>query len=401
MSSRPCVFAAALAAALSPLPAFAGDDAIAFEWNLRSRWEHVDDAAFADSADAATLRLRAALRARFARGWSGLLEVEATGALVDDYNSGANGRTTRPAVIDPSGIELNQLWIARQDERTLLRVGRQRLAFDNQRWLGAVGWRQNEQTFDALAFEWEPAPGWTLRYAGLAKVHRVAGDDARDPMARERALSSHFLNGSWAGPRQQWVGYAYLHDDRDVAAASTATYGLRWHGDTANAARRWGATIEAARQVDHGSNPRGFAHSYWLIEPSLGLGRTTLRAGWEHLGGDGTHALQTPLATLHAFNGWADKLATTPARGLEDRYVSASGKFGSGARKDRFGWAVAWHDYRADTDGDRYGSEWNASFGFPIAKGFDGLVKLADYRADGFGSDATKVWVQVEWVGAR
>ena len=346
-----------LCAALSS-PAFAADPGpVQFEWNLRARVEHVDDDAFARAADAGTLRARAGLRAKFGPRWSALLEAEAIGAFADDYNSGANGRTAYPSVIDPTGIELNQVWVARQGDRTLLRVGRQRLAFDNQRWLGAVGWRQNEQTFDAVSFEWKPAKRWTLRYAGLARVHRVAGDDARDPFARERQLEDHFFNGAWAGDRQQWTGYAYLHDDRDVAAASTATYGARWHGDTANSARRWGATLELARQVDHAANPRDFAHTYWLVEPSLGLGRTTLRAGWEHLGGDGTHALQTPLATLHAFNGWADKLTTTPPRGLEDRYLSAGGKFGDGARKDRFTWAVAWHDFRADTDGDRYGGE--------------------------------------------
>lgn len=390
------LIAAALAASLPAADAIAADaDPLAFEWNLRARWEHVDDAGFAANADAATLRLRAGLRADFSARWSGLLEAEAIGALVDDYNSGANGRRQFPAVVDPGGVELNQLWVARQGEATLLRVGRQRLAFDNQRWLGAVGWRQNEQTFDALAFEWRPAKGWTLRYAGLARVHRVSGDDARDPLARERDLASHFLNASHAGARRQWTGYAYLHDDRDLAAASTATYGLRWHGDTANAARRWGATLEVARQVDHAGNPRDFAHSYWLLEPTLGLGATTLRAGWEHLGGDGTHALQAPLATLHAFNGWADRFLVTPDDGIDDRYLGASGK----ARK--LAWNLAWHDYRTDAAGGRHGSEWNASLALPIRKGLDAMLKFADFRGQDPARDVRKVWLQVEWSGTR
>jgi hypothetical protein len=395
MSLRPCLLALSLAALASPLPAFAGDDAVAFEWNLRGRWEHVDDAAFADPADAATLRLRAGLRARFSPRWSGLVEVEATGAAGDDYNSGANGRTALPAVIDPRGAELNQLWVARQGEQVLVRAGRQRLALDNQRWLGASGWRQNEQTFDAIALEWKPVPAWTLRYDALARVHRVSGDDARDRLARERTLRSHFLNATHAGPRQQWTGYAYLHDDRDVAAASTATYGLRWHGDTANAARRWGATVEVARQLDHADNPRDFGHAYWLVEPTLGLGATTLRAGWEHLGGDGTHALQAPLGTLHAFNGWADRFLATPANGLEDRYVGASGKAG------QWGWNVAWHDYRADTGGGRYGAEWNASLSRPLRKGLDAMLKVADFNGEDPVRDTRKVWLQVEWSGVR
>jgi hypothetical protein len=395
MSPRPCLLGLSLAALLSPLPALAGDDAVAFEWNLRARWEHVDDDAFVRDADAPTLRLRAGLRAQFASRWSGLVEVEAIGALHDDYNSGANGHTAYPAVIDPTGLELNQLWIARTGERWLTRVGRQRLALDNQRWLGASGWRQNEQTFDAVALEWKPAQAWTLRHDFLARVHRVSGDDALDRLARERDLRSHFLNATRAVARQQWTGYAYLHDDRHVAAASTATYGLRWHGDTANAARRWGATVEVARQHDHAGNPLDFAHAYWLVEPTLGLGATTLRAGWEHLGGDGTHALQAPLGTLHAFNGWADRFLATPANGLEDRYLGASGKAGT------WTWNVAWHDYRADTGGGRYGTEWNASLSRPLGKSATAMLKLADFNGDDPVRDATKVWLQVEWAGVR
>jgi hypothetical protein len=399
-SLRPLAAALLVAFAVAPLPAAAADaTTFALDWNLRARSERVDDAAFAHDADAGTLRLRAGLRAAFPRGWTGLAELEAIGTFADDYNSGANGRTTFPAVTDPRGVELNQFWLAHQGPHSLLRLGRQRLNLDNQRWLGASGWRQNEQTFDAVAWEWKPTARWTLRYDGLARVHRIAGDEARDPLARERQLASHFLNATWATPRQQWTGYTYLHADRDVASASTATFGLRWHGDTANAARRWGATVELAHQADYAGNPLAFAHTYWLVEPSLALGPTTLRLGWEHLDGNGTHALQTPLATLHAFNGWADKFLVTPPRGLEDAYVAAGGKFGAGARANRYTWAVAWHDFRADEGGGRYGREWDASFGFPIAKGLDGLVKFADYHADGFARDTRKLWLQVEWSG--
>ncbi|MBP6626116.1 MAG: hypothetical protein KA187_01735, partial [Arenimonas sp.] len=114
-------------------------------------------------------------------------------------------------------------------------------------------------------------------------------------------------------------------------------------------------------------------------------------------GSDGRSAFQTPLATLHAFNGWADKFLVTPVNGLEDRYALATGKFGSGRLQDKLAWTVAWHDYRADRGGAAYGSEWNASLGFPLPGGLVGLVKLADYRSDGFARDTLKAWFQVEW----
>ncbi len=386
-----------------PLQAQAHSGAVAPEWNLRLRHEQVDDDAFARDARADTLRLRAGLRLAFGDGWSALVEGEGIASGGDRYNSGANGRTQYPAAIDPDGAELNQAWLRWGAPRFAATLGRQRILVDNQRWVGNVGWRQNEQTFDALALEWKPTSALVLKYDWLGRVHRVSGDDARDRLARERSLDSHLFNASYLRGGQQWTGYALLHRDRDVATASSATYGLRWTGDLAGQGRGWSWTLEAARQYDHGNNPLEFTHGYWLVEPAYAWRGTTFRAGWEHMGGDGRHALQTPLATLHAFGGWADKFLATPAAGLEDRYLSASGKFGR-VRGGEFAWTVAWHDFRADKATARtrnYGREWDASLGFPLAAGLQGLVKLADYRSDGYARDTTKVWLQLEWSGAK
>ena len=409
--SRPSLLSAAIIA-LFALPAIAEATESAatpepvaapwqFEWNARLRNENVDDDAFTKSANATTLRLRAGLRMHFGDHFTALLEGEGIASAGDAYNSGANGRTTRPAITDPEGAELNQAWIGWKDAHVAATLGRQRLQFDNQRWIGNSGWRQNEQTFDAFAGQWQLRPSLTVRYAWLDRVHRVNGDDAIDPLARERSLDTHLLNVAWKHGAQQLTGYAYLHDDRDVATASTATWGVRWTGARLHDGDGFGWTLEAARQRDYASNPLSFSHAYWLLEPNFSARGVTWRAGWEHLGGDGAHALQTPLATLHAFNGWADKFLVTPAGGLEDRYLGAGGKFGSGRFTDKLNWAVAWHDYRADhggaDHGGRYGTEWDASLGFPVHGAVTGLVKLADYRSDGFARDTRKLWLQLEW----
>ena len=373
------------------------------EWNLRLRHEQVDDAAFARDARADTLRLRAGLRFTFADHWSALLEGEGVLAADDHYNSGANGETGYPAVIDPVGAELNQAWIGWHDARFAATAGRQRILLDNQRWVGNVGWRQNEQTFDAVATEWKATAALTLKYDWLASVQRVNGDQARDHFARERDLNTHLFNVGYKRGSQQWVGYAYLHDDRDIASASTATFGLRWSGDRIVDGSGWAWSAEAARQRDYADNPLNFSHNYWLLEPAYSVQGTTIKLGWEHLGGNGRHALQTPLATLHAFDGWADKFAITPVGGLEDRYLSVSGKFGH-IREGRFAWAIAYHDYRADTAVaglSDYGSEWDASLGFPLAKSLTALAKLADYRSDGYARDTTKFWLQLEWASPQ
>jgi hypothetical protein len=224
-------------------------------------------------------------------------------------------------------------------------------------------------------------------------VHRVSGDDALDTLARERDLDTHLAELAWKHGIQQVSGYAWLLDDQDLESASTATLGVRAVTDAVHDGRGWGLALEFAQQRDYADNPLDFSHHYWLVEPAYTLHGTTLRAGWEHLGGNGAHALQTPLATLHAFNGWADKFLTTPPAGLEDRYLGAGCKF-HGKRLD---WQLAWHDYHADDGDAHYGSEWDASLGFPVSGNVHGLVKLAAYDADAFARDTTKAWLQFEW----
>ena len=61
---------------------------------------------------------------------------------------------------------------------------------------------------------------------------------------------------------------------------------------------------------------------------------------------------------------------------------------------------MAWHDYRPDAGSGRYGTELDASLSWPVAKGTTLMAKVADYRADGLGSDARKWWLQMEWKGS-
>lgn len=392
----PILLAAALSAhAAEPGTHDAG--AIAWEANARLRTEHVDDAAFARDAWATTLRLRAGLRWTISPAFDAFVEGEAVGAANDAYNSTANRRTAYPVIADPQGAEINQAWLRWQDARGDVTAGRQRIAHDNQRWIGNVGWRQNEQTFDAITGTWQPTTAVVLRAARIERVHRVNSDRALDPLARERDLQGNVLNASWTGGAHRLTGYVHAIEDEDVPAMSTRTLGLRYALAPAAGTRPWGVTLEGARQRDHAGNPLSFSHGYWLVEPSLAMRAVTLRAGREHLGGDGRHALQTPLATLHAFNGWADRFTVTPASGLDDRYLSANGSLLHARAQGGLEWTLAWHDYRADTGGARLGREANASLSLPLRAGLRATAKLADYRANAFGANVRKAWLQLEW----
>lgn len=394
MNLKTCI---TLALAAASLPCAAGAQTAGDGWSghLRYRHEAVDDAAFTRDANADTLRLRLGYRQTLGAAFTAGLEFEGV-AEAGNFNSTANGETRYPVVADPASLEVNQAWLRWQGSQGGATLGRQRLLLDNQRFIGNVGWRQNEQTYDGLVADLSPREGLVLRYAWLDRVHRVFSDEARDPLARERRLDAHLANASWQTGAGTVVAYGYWLDDEDVASASTRTLGLRWTGSRKLAATTLGWTLEAAKQRDHADNPLHVDADYFLVEPSATAWGLTWKLGWEQLGGNGATAFQTPLATLHAFNGWADKFLVTPANGLDDRYASVSGKFGSGKLEDKLGWTVAWHDFDADRGGADYGREWDASLSFPLPAGFSGLVKVADYRSDGFSRVTRKLWLQVE-----
>jgi hypothetical protein len=60
-------------------------------------------------------------------------------------------------------------------------------------------------------------------------------------------------------------------------------------------------------------------------------------------------------------------------------------------------WSAAWHDFHAHRGNAHYGSEWDASIAYPLRKSLTGLLKLADYRGDEFGSDTRKLWLSLDY----
>jgi hypothetical protein len=73
-------------------------------------------------------------------------------------NAGAgtlwNGVSDRPVIADPELTEMSQVHISLTSPAGLrLRLGRQAVNLDNQRHVGAVGWRQHHQTFEAVRID--------------------------------------------------------------------------------------------------------------------------------------------------------------------------------------------------------------------------------------------------------
>ena len=121
--------------------------------NFRYRYEQVDQDGISKDADASTLKTRINFNTATYRGFSVFLEADDVSYIGNEkFNNTRNGKTNYPTVADPDGTDINQAYINLVTEPANFRLGRQRINRDNQRFVGGVAWRQNEQTFDALSF---------------------------------------------------------------------------------------------------------------------------------------------------------------------------------------------------------------------------------------------------------
>ena len=118
--------------------------------------------------------------------------------------------------------------------------------------------------------------------------------------------------------------YAYLMDLESAAVRSNRTYGLRYKNNFKFNAFKIPLNLEYAQQKDYADNPTRYSADYFLVETGLSFDSFRILLGNEILEGDDKAGagFQTPLATLHKFQGWADKFLATPATGIDDRYVT-------------------------------------------------------------------------------
>lgn len=367
--------------------------------DARLRFEDVDQGAL--DAEALTARVRAGAEARFGN-FSLLAEAEGTVAPVNEYNAfpfaivDSQRRPQHTVIADPENAELNRLQLQYKGKKATVTVGRQRINLDDQRWVGAVGWRQNEQTFDAV--RGEAALGPLSADLTYAIRQRTIFGEAAGPRTAYRGDFVFAGLGSKLGPLQgKLFSYLLDYEESFFLANSSQSYGAILSGSVPLGGKtKLNLRASYARQSDYGRNPFNYAADYWSFEGSSTLAGFTGTVGWEELGSDNGRAVQTPMATLHKFNGWADMFLTTPARGLRDAQVTLARKFDGLKMFKGLNAAVSFHQFDSAVGDVEYGTEWDASIGWkfgPVAM----LVKYADYNARDFAVDTRKLWIQAEW----
>ncbi len=309
----------------------AGEDWIKPLIDIRARFEHADIGSPAlDSANALTFRERIGLETLSFHGFSALIEGEFLQVAASNYDSGPGASTypdnpTLTGISDPRTNELNQAFLRYRNEETIVIAGRQRIILDNAAFVGNVGWRQNEQTYDALSISNTSIEDLTLFYAYSNRANRIFGAEATDPLKSFEG-DIHLLHATYTGSGESTLsGYAYLMDFNHTTAnanyVSNNTYGIIAK-TPAGPLTLYG---ELALQTDVSGSPaaKPGQTSYAHFNASAKAAENTFTLGWEYLGAD----FVTPLSTVHAFNGFADAFINPRAGlvrspGLNDIYLT-------------------------------------------------------------------------------
>ncbi len=378
---------------------------------IRPRYEYADvkDNGL-DSAKAFTVRTALGLNAN-------LFEVEGLGAQIQMMNVANFGWVDeyKPAdpkydvIMDPSQTRVTQANISYSANGFTGIVGRKMVVLDNARFIGNVGWRQMPQTYDLAAVIYNGIENLSLLGAYVNRVHTVTKDGKID-------TGTVLLHAAYkVAPELKITAYDYMVEnfadhiglrltgtfDLDpVKLSYTAEYAVQndpslTDDDDPNLAAAFGGSHTNPDDIEQDADYYNLALNAKYQGFIAGIGYEVLSDA-----GDGDNEFRTPLATLHAMNGWADVFlkGTGHNVGLEDFTVKLGYNFGE------YGKIIGiYHDFSSDKDlsgKDDLGSEIDAAYKYKITKGLGLLLKYANYDAGDavFGKkDTTKYWVQLDY----
>ncbi|WP_082539753.1 MULTISPECIES: alginate export family protein [unclassified Caulobacter] len=362
---------------------------------VRARYENVDQtrtATLRDEANAFTVRTRFGWETAEFKGVKGLIEFEDVRQLGSEHyavnvpgvaTAPLNGadKARYPIVNDPDVTELNRAQLTWTPSAALqVTAGRQRILLDDQRFVGNVGWRQDEQTFDAIRTD--VALGrFKATYAYVTHINRVLGE------LRDWDSDSHLFNATWSPAEALRVqGFVYALDFGNSAANSSITKGVKASGKTWLGLYQLAYNATYAKQSDYRHNTPNFELDYYGADLAGTFDIYTVKVSYESLEGDGTRGFTTPLATTHAFNGWADAFVSPGGNksfvdGLEDLNLSLNVK--PRFRRTYFfnsDIVVRYHDFDDQRTGADLGHEWDVQFTAAITTKLSIQLKYADFQ---------------------
>ncbi|WP_293906731.1 alginate export family protein [Phenylobacterium sp.] len=421
--AAPAVIAPAMEPAAKPPLATISDTIAAGRllFEVRARYEFVDQkrtATLTHKGEAFTARTRLGWETGDWRGFKGLVEFEDVRQLgPEDFAVNVPGAATPPLngvdkakyplINDPDVTELNRLQLTwAPNAMVQAAVGRQRILIDDQRFVGNVGWRQDEQTFDAVRLDLAYGR-FKLIYAYVTHVNRVLGEQ------RDWDSDSHLAQLTWSPAEQlRLQGFVYALDFGNAPANSSVTKGIKASGKTWVGLFQLAYDATFANQSDYRSNTPSYSLDYYGGDLAASFDIYTAKLSYESLEGNGTRGFTTPLATTHGFQGWSDAFVQPLGGnkgfvdGLRDLNLTLNAK-------PRWKWdylfnldvIVRYHDFDDQRTGANLGHEWDAQVQAAINPKLTAAIKYADFEREthvlvGTATpppSRTKVWFTLEY----
>jgi len=368
--------------------------------DVRYRFEHKEQVGFAENAYANTIRTRLGYETGEFYNFKMLVEFENVASIGDDhFNSTTNGRSQFPVIADPDATEINRAQVTFTGiEKTPITIGRQAFNLGNQRFVGAVDFRQNQQTFDAARLSSKLIDGLSVDYLYISRVHRIFGDD--HPLG-EFDSDSHVFAATYDAKQLGKIsGYGLLLDFEEAPALSSKTFGVRYENSLsldAESGVKLGVVGEYAKQRDYAANPVDYSEHYIHGEGTLSVRGATLKVGYEQLSGNGVIGFSTPLATLHKFQGFADVFLATPANGVEDIYGTLQYNWKDAPFGTGLNFFVTYHDFKVENGGADLGEEFDAGVAASITKHLSAEIKGAVYHGVTGFADRSLIWASLRF----
>lgn len=390
-------------------------------FGVRARYEFVDQkrtATLRQTGEAFTARTQLGWETGDWNGLRGLIEFEdvrqigpehfainVPGAATPPLNGAIKAQY--PIINDPDVTELNRLQLSWTPNAAFqATLGRQRLAQDDQRFIGDVAWRQDQQTFDAIRFD--VASGrFKLFYAYVTHVNRILGE------LRDWDSDSHLAQLTWSPAEQlRLQGFVYALDFGNSAPNSSITKGIKASGKTWLGLYQLAYNATYATQGEYNGNTAPYKLDYWGGDLAATFDIYTAKVSYESLEGNGTRGFTTPLATTHAFQGWSD--AFVQPLGGNKGFVDGLKDFNVSLNvKPRWRWTylfnmdvlVRYHDFNDQRTGANLGREFNAQVGAAINPKLSAAIKYADFERQtrvpvGTATpppSRTKIWFTLEY----
>jgi hypothetical protein len=270
---------------------------------------------------------------------------------------------------------------------------------ENQRFIGSSNWRMNSQTFDAVRIMNHSADWLSVDAGYIGRANRTAG--AESPQG-------HYTGDVFYGvadaktPLGTLSTFAYLIQLDPLRGFtpqndSNQSYGVRFSGTQTWDGIKASYIGSYAWQKPYQNNPLHYSADYYDVELAAAAAGFNVGATYEVMGSDGVKGFATPIATLHRWDGWADKFTTTPVNGVRDLYGTVGYTAHAVGPFSTVGATFMYHHFDADHIAMHYGNEPDVQLQATWRE-FTFTVKYADYQADRFLTNTRRFWLQLEYI---